>query len=249
MDSGLYAAYTGLLARTQALDTAANNLANTNTSGFRAQRDYFRGVLASMLPVEDQSQVDTAVNSFGILGGNTLDLSQGQITETGNPLDLALDGNGFFAVQTARGTRYTRDGSFLQATDGTLTTRTGEAVLDATGQKITLPTGDIHISSDGTVSVFTKGGSAIAGTLGLFQVSPQDVTAEGANQFRLRDGVKPTVSPAHVEQGKLEGANQDAIHGTMQLLLVQRQAEMMQRAVSVFQNNFDKTAAEDLGRI
>ena len=60
---------------------------------------------------------------------------------------------------------------------------------------------------------------------------------------------KPQTSDATVQQGALEGANQDAVHGTMQLLLVQRQTEMMQRALTVFQNNFDKTAAEDLGRV
>ena len=101
MDSGLYAAYTGLLARTQALDTAANNLANAGTSGFRAEKDYFRGVLVDNLGgVTGDSQVGATVNTYGILGGNTLDFSQGQIAATGNPLDLALEGDGFFAIQT-----------------------------------------------------------------------------------------------------------------------------------------------------
>src|SRR5580692_9973584 len=106
MDSGLYAAYTGLLARTQALDTAANNLANAGTAGFRAQRDYFSGVLAGGID-QAASQVGQSVNGFGVLGGNRLDLGQGEIRATGNPLDLALEGQGFFAVQTAHGIRYT----------------------------------------------------------------------------------------------------------------------------------------------
>jgi len=94
MDSGLYAAYTGLMARTQALDTASNNLANAGTNGFRAQRDYFRGVLVDSLrpgsPAD--SQVGRTVNEFGILGGNALDMGQGQLVTTGNPLDLAIQG-------------------------------------------------------------------------------------------------------------------------------------------------------------
>ena len=78
MDSGLYAAYTGLLARTQALDTAANNLANAGTNGFRAQRDTFRGVLASGFSYDEQaagqvgSQVGQSVNGFGVLGGSPM---------------------------------------------------------------------------------------------------------------------------------------------------------------------------------
>lgn len=100
MESGTYAAYTGLLARTQALDTAANNLANAGTTGFRAQRDYFRGLLADSTDSYNASQVGEAVNGFGVLGGNHISLTQGQLATTGNPLDVALDGSGFFAVQT-----------------------------------------------------------------------------------------------------------------------------------------------------
>ncbi|ADV82637.1 flagellar hook-basal body protein [Terriglobus saanensis] len=249
MDSGLYAAYNGLLARTQALDTAANNLSNTNTVGFRAQRDYFRGVLAGMPPGDLESQVGDAVNSFGILGGNTLDLSQGEITATGNPLDLALDGSGFFAVQTTHGTRYTRDGGFLRAADGTLETRRGDGVLDATGKKIIVPSGEVQVGGDGTISVLTAEGSAIAGKLGILNFKGSDLSAEGANLFVAREGATPIASEARVQEGSLEGANQDAVHGTMQLLLMQRQAEMMQRAVNLFSNTLDKTAAEDLGKV
>lgn len=102
MDSGLYAAYTGLMARTQALDTAANNLSNAGTNGFRAQRDFFRGVLVdSLLPNSPEaSQIGHTVNDFGILGGNALDLGQGQIVTTGNPLDLALQGEGFLPLNS-----------------------------------------------------------------------------------------------------------------------------------------------------
>src|SRR5277367_5626252 len=155
MDSGLYAAYTGLLSRTQALDTAANNLANAGTNGFRAQRDYFSGVLAGGLDQDDAtaSQVGQAVNGFGVLGGNRLDLGQGQLLATGNPLDLALQGSGFFAIQTANGVRYTRDGAFSRSSTGVLQTNQGEPVLDANMKPINIPTGTINISADGSISV------------------------------------------------------------------------------------------------
>jgi len=249
MDSGLYAAYTGLLSRTQALDTAANNLANTGTVGFRAQRDYFRGVLAG-IDGEAPSQVGDAINDYGILGGSLIDNAQGAISATGNPLDLALSGQGYFAIQTAQGIQYTRDGGFARSSVGQLQTRQGEAVLDSVGQPITIPSGTINIAPNGSISVTTPEGSAIAGTIGIFSFAPDaELTALGINRFSAPAGLEPTASDATVQQGALEGANLDTVHGTMQLILIQRQAEMMQKALSVFNNNFDKTAAEDLGRV
>lgn len=247
----MYAAYTGLLARTQALDTASNNLANAGTSGFRAQRDYFRGVLAGGIDESPltASQVGQAVNGFGVLGGDQLDFGQGQLETTGNPLDLALQGAGFFAIKTTNGVRYTRDGSFARSSTGVLETSTGEPVLDAKMQPITIPTGTIHVSSDGTISVSTPGGSAIAGQVGVFDFANENaLSAEGTNTFSA-NGAKPVAGAATVEQGALENSNEDTIHGTMQMVLVQRQFEMMQRALSVFNNDFDKTAAEDLPRV
>jgi len=251
MDSGLYAAYTGLLARTQALDTAANNLANAGTTGFRAQRDYFRGVLAGGIDQDPEtaSQVGQSVNGFGVLGGNSLDLGQGEIKATGNPLDLALEGQGFFAIQTHNGIRYTRDGAFSRSSTGVLQTSQGEPVLDTNLKPITIPTGTIYVAPDGSISVSTSGGSVIVGRVGAFDFTDKSVlTAEGTNRFAA-NSAKPLAASASVEQGSVEGANEDAVYGTMQLVLVQRQAEMMQKALSVFNNDFDKTASEDLPRV
>ncbi len=250
MDSGIYAAYTGLLARTQALDTAANNLANAGTNGFRAERDYFRGVLTDTITQQAGSQVGSAVNGFGVLGGNRLDMGQGQITSTGNPLDLALNGAGFFAVQTAQGVRYTRDGSFTRSATGVLQTGVGEPVLDTKGQAMTIPSGAVQISSDGTVSVSTPDGSSVVGQVGVFNFArPSELTAEGTNRFATTVDNPATLASAVVQQGSIEGANDDAAHGSMQLILVQRQAEMMQKALSAFNNDLDKTAAEELPRV
>ena len=251
MDSGLYAAYTGLLSRTQALDTAANNLANAGTAGFRAQRDYFSGVLAGGIDQDPEtaSQVGQSVNGFGVLGGNTLDLGQGELKSTGNPLDLALQGQGFFAIQTANGIRYTRDGAFSRSSTGVLQTAQGEPVLDPNQRPITIPTGSVYVSPDGSISVSTADGNAVVGRVGTFDFPEKSVlTAEGANRFSA-NGAKPVPANASVERGSVEGANEDAIHGTMQLVLVQRQAEMMQKALSVFNNDFDKTASEEIPRV
>ncbi len=244
MDSGLYAAYTGLLARTQALDTAANNLANAGTNGFRAQRDTFRGVIANGLPADAQSsQIGQTVNRFGVLGGSSIDLGQGPMVPTANPLDLGLNGSGFFAIQTKQGIRYTRDGAFSKSPDGQIQTQAGEAVLDKALKPIVLPSGPVEVSPDGTVSV----GGGVVGQFGVFGFPSSALTAEGANRFAASG--TGTATDATVKQGAVEGANQDSVHGTMQLLLVQRQAEMMQKALSVFHNDFDKTAVDELSKV
>ncbi len=90
MDSGYYAAMTGLVARTQALDTAASNLAKAQTPGYRAEREYFRSALLG--PDASNSQLGRTVNNFGLLGGDQLNMAQGQMQQTSNPLDLAIEG-------------------------------------------------------------------------------------------------------------------------------------------------------------
>ena len=251
MDSGLYAAYTGLLSRTQALDTAANNLANAGTSGFRSEKDFFRGVMVDNLGgFSSDSQVGGTVNNYGVLGGSSLDFGQGQTTATGNPLDLALEGDGFFALQTARGVRYTREGGFNRSAVGVLQDAQGEPVLDTLLQPIVIPTGEVGVAPDGTVSVATSAGSAIVGQVGIFTFAAKKVlSADGTNRFSVPDGAVTEPGTAIVRQGAIEGSNEDAVQGTMQLVLVQRQAELMQKALSVFYQDFDKTAAEELGKV
>ena len=99
MDSGYYAAMTGLVARTQALDTAASNLANAQTPGYRAEREYFRSALLG--PDAADSQLGRTVNNYGLLGGDRLSSAQGALQSTGNPLDLAIQGEGFFRMGSA----------------------------------------------------------------------------------------------------------------------------------------------------
>jgi flagellar basal-body rod protein FlgF len=244
MDSGYYASYSGLLARTEALDSAASNLSNSGTKGFRVEREYFRSAI--MGPDALGSQLNRTVNDFGVLGGNRLDLGQGSLVPTGNALDLAVEGQGFFAIQTAAGIRYTRDGQFQRRADGFLTTEQNELVLNAQNQPIRIPTGDVTVSSNGALSA----AGAVVANLGLWDfASPDALVPEGANRYRTTPGVKPQAATASVHQGSLEGSNQDVIQGTLQLILVQRQAEMMQKAITVFNNDFDKTASEDLPKV
>ncbi|MGA3130842.1 MAG: flagellar hook basal-body protein [Terracidiphilus sp.] len=245
MDSGYYAAMTGLVARTQALDTAAANLANAQTPGFRAEREFFRSVLLG--PDGANSQLGETVNNYGLLGGDRLSMAQGAIAETGNPLDLAIEGQGFFMVQTPNGPRYTRDGSFHRLPNGQLVTQAGEPVLSVTGQNILIPPGEVTIGADGSVSV--AGG--VVTRVGVFDFPPgTDLTPEGANRYVAPQGVTATAARgASVHQGALEAANQDVVEGTLDLVMMQRQAEMMQRALTVFHTEFNKFATEDLPKV
>lgn len=245
MDSGYYAAMTGLVARTQALDTAASNLANAQTPGYRAEREYFRDVLLG--PDASDSQLGQTVNNFGLLGGDRISLAQGQLQQTGNPLDLAIQGEGFFMVQTANGPRFTRDGGFHRAPNGQLVTAAGEPVLSTGGQPIAIPPGEASVGADGVISV--AGG--IAATVGVFAFpSGTNLTPEGANRYVAPAGVNPVPAKGEsVHQGSIESANQDVVQGTLDLVMMQRQAEMMQRALTVFHTEFNKFATEDLPKV
>jgi flagellar basal-body rod protein FlgF/flagellar basal-body rod protein FlgG len=242
LESGYYAALTGLVARSQALDSVASNLANAGTAGFRAERDYFRDALVG--PNVSDSQLNGVINDYGVLGGTMLDLGQGPIQETGNPLDLAIQGHGFFAIQTTNGVRYTRDGQLMRATNGELVTSSGEPVLNPKNKPIVLPAGRPVIGADGTVSV----DGAVVGQIGIFDFSSaSELAPEGVGRYMPVGKAKPTAGTGFtIRQGALEGSNQDVIHGTMDLIFVERQAQMMQKALSIFYNDFNKPATEEL---
>jgi flagellar basal-body rod protein FlgF/flagellar basal-body rod protein FlgG len=176
---------------------------------------------------------------------------QGTIQPTGNPLDLAIAGKGYFAVKTQSGLRYTRDGEFRVSAAGTLETKTGAAVLDNRGNAIAVPSGEIKVGADGSISVATADGSAVVGQVAVVELGEGNaIQAESASLYLPADGSSPKpASNAVIQQGAVESSNQDAITGTVQLLSIQRQAEMMQRALSVFHNDFDKTASEELARV
>jgi flagellar basal-body rod protein FlgF len=245
MDSGYYAAMTGLEARTQALDTAASNLANAQTPGYRAEREYFRSALLG--PDAADSQLGRTVNNYGLLGGDSLSSAQGPLETTGNPLDLAIEGEGFFQIQTFNGLRYTRDGGFHRAQNGQLVTSAGESVLSAAGKAIPIPPGEVTVGADGTVSV--AGGSVAS--VGVFSFpAGTALTPEGANRYVAPNGVQPAVSKtASIHQGAIESANQDVVQGSLDLIVMQREAEMMQKALTVFHTEFNKIATEDIPKV
>jgi flagellar basal-body rod protein FlgF/flagellar basal-body rod protein FlgG len=241
MNNGIYAASAGLLARTQELDVAASNLANASTSGFRGTRVSFQSrMMAASSDVSTQ-----AVSSFGVLGSPRTDLSQGSLEQTGNALDLALEGSGFFAVQAPTGVQYTRNGNFHVTPTGELVTAQGYAVLGNDGP-ITLPQGDASISSSGAISV----DGAVAGELRLVQfASDVPLTALGQSYYSAPSAAASTASDLSVRQGALENSNINPVESAVGLVDLQRNAEMLQRALTTINTEFNKTAVEDLPKV
>ena len=244
MTSGFYAACAGLMARTRALELTAHNLANTRTSGYKAQRETFQSLIAGSADAR-LSPLNAAVNDFGVLGRSRLDLTQGSFEETGNDLDLALDGQGFFAVQTPAGPRYTRAGQMRLAADGTLTNADGHAVIGENGP-VRLPRGKVSFSPEGLISV----DGALAARLKVVEFAPgTEIKAEGSMYVSAPEGTERKASGATVRQGWLESSNVDPLGAAVGLITIQRQAETMQRAMTMFHSEFNRIAAEELPRV
>jgi flagellar basal-body rod protein FlgF len=242
VDSGLYAACAGLKARVQHLDLVGNNLANVNTTGYRSQQPTFSSLLA-MRSGAIPTELNLAVNDFGVLQGSRIDLMPGNLEHTGNQLDLGIEGKAFFTVQTRSGVVYTRNGAFRTSPSGQLMTSEGDLVLGEQGP-ITLPGGVVSISPDGTISV----AGAVAGKLRLIEFSSEAQPRPVGNSYYSAEAVRPATR-SYVREGMLEASNVNAVNATVSLIALQRHAEMLQRALSTFHNDFNRIAAAELPRI
>lgn len=242
MGSGYYAASTAMMARNQELDAIANNLANVSTVGYRAEKESFSAVMAD---AGGGSELNQAINNFGVMSDVTLDLSQGAMQKTGNELDMAIDGSGFFAVQTAQGEAYTRDGSFQVSSKRELVTAAGDPVLGDNGP-ITLLPGPVSISPDGTIS----SNGAVAGKLKIVQFpAGTQIESLGGTYYSAPGATAEPATGSDVRQGVLESSNVNPIMAMVQLVTLQRTAEMSQRALSMFNSEMDKTATQDLPKV
>ena len=244
MSSGFYAACAGLQAQSQALELVANNLANINTTGYRAQQALFRSLLAD--PVAGWADpLNRAINSFNMLGGSRTDLTPGNLERTGNALDLAIEGPGFFAIQTSAGTLYTRDGNFQVSSNGRLITSAGDLVLGEQGP-IAIPSGTISISPDGTLS----SDGAVAGKLRIVEfVASSSPAAVGKSYYSAPPTEVRPAGAAYLRQGMLEASNVNSVTAVVDLITIQRKAEMLERAMAAFQSNLDHVAASDLPHV
>jgi flagellar basal-body rod protein FlgF len=244
MDSGYYAACAGLAAQTQALELVAHNLANLATTGYRGQQSTFRSLLAGNGVVQTNA-INRVVNNYGLLSGSRVNPAEGSLIPTGNPLDVAVSGSGFFTVQSAQGTLYTRDGTFHLTSTGQLVTSQGNAVLGQQGPVI-LPGGNVAISADGTISV----DGTVVDQLRLSEFSPQtNLTAMGNATYSAPNGSALVAAESSVSQGMLEGSNVSPTEGVVQLITVQRNTEMLSRAMSALDGQLNQIAVQDLPKV
>lgn len=238
MDSLTSVAASGLRARMESLDLLANNVANASTGGYKADREFYSLYIGPDASAEPSGTMPVIERPW-------IDLSQGLLQPTGNSLDLALTGRGFFTVAGPHGPLYTRAGNF-HLSKGQLVTAEGYPVSAAGGQALSLAgTGDLEVSSDGTV--LQEGN--LVGQLQIVDFPSTVLAKQGANYFRVTDpSANPSTLPgASVEQGKLEASNAGGAEGAVRLVGILRQFEMLQKAVTLG-SDMNKQAIEQVAR-
>jgi flagellar basal-body rod protein FlgF len=234
MSSGIYIAAAGAVAQSTALDATANNIANATTAGFRGDRVTFREALTSA------RSPDVALVGAGT---TRVDSQAGALTTTENPLDLALDGDGYFGVQTPGGPRYTRAGNFQLDDQRNLVTTDGFAVRGEGGAPINVPADAVTVAVglDGTVSA----DGAELGKLELVRFAPTQVKRAGGTLFSAT-GAPITGDPPKVRSGMLEASNVNIVRGMVDLVKVSRSYESLMRMIQSY-HDVESRAARELG--
>lgn len=247
MDTTNYVALSSQMALRRQMDLIANNLANMNTSGYQRESAIFEAYIDKQ---DNNVSRPTRPVAFVLDQGTARDLSHGDLKATDNPLDVAITGNGYFAVQQANGaTAYTRDGSFQIAVDGTLTTKTGEAVLDINNSpiKISRNETDIRITDDGTLTTNQGARGQIQlvqfdNEYSLNKIGGTLLTANGAtaapvarNQVQLKTGV-------------IEGSNVKPVLEMTQMMQVLRSYQSITGMMDRYED-MRSQALQQLGRV
>lgn len=223
MDALLISAASGMKARIESLDMLGNNIANSETAGFKADREFYN-LYHQELPV---------------IEGKWTDLSQGSVIPSGNPLDLALSGTGFFTLNSPAGVEYTRNGTFTVSKANQLATPDGRTLRNARdqGRAITVdPARPIVIDKQGVVS---QDGQEI-GQIEIAQVraAAGSLAKLGNSYFSLSNPLQADATPAasagtEILQGQLEQSNVSPADSAVRMVGVLRQFEMLQRAMRI----------------
>ena len=225
----------------EALDVLSNNIANAATDGYKGDRELYN------LHFGSASRYPQSSVALPVIEGQWTDFSQGLLQTTGNPLDLALQGQGFFAVNGPSGPLYTRSGSFRLSKDGTVETQEGYGVRLAGGGSLKLQ-GDapLDVSADGSVSQAGR-------KLGRLEIVRFDDNAALSKQsgafFHTSGAVKPSeASDAEVLQGKVEASNVSSADSAVRIVNVMRQFEMLQKAISLA-SDMDQQAIHEVAKV
>jgi len=234
MSSGIYVATAGAVAQSNALDATANNIANAATTGFHGDRVTFREALTAA------RSPDVATVGAGTA---RIDGQAGALLPTENPLDLALDGDGYFGVTTPNGPRYTRAGNFQLDPGRNLVTADGFAVRGQGGAPINVPPDAkvVAVAADGTVSA---DGNEI-GKLELVRFAPNQIKREGGSLVSATGAPIGGELPK-VRSGMLEASNVNVVRGVVDLVKVSRTYESLMRMIQGY-HDVESRAARELG--
>lgn len=234
MDKSIFVALSGAVLQERRMEVLTDNLANVNTTGFKAQRPLFKDSMTDAF----------RVRTFGRLDDVVTDIGQGPSQMTHRKLDVAIRGEGFFAVETPAGTRYTRDGSFVLDTVGALVTREGHRVMSEDGA-ITLAGPDVLIDADGGVHA---NGAAIGRLKLVSFANPAELRREG-NYFVPLPGAgeTPAGPDTQVDQGFLEGSNVNAVRAMTTMIEAMRSYETSAKLIQSM-DDMTKKAIEEVGR-
>jgi flagellar basal body rod protein FlgG len=242
MDNISISAASGMSSRMQSLEMLANNLANVETGGYKADREFF-SLYTSADATADWQTGDA--NTLPVIESQWTDLSQGNLRETSNPLDLAIDGEGLFAIQTKTGVRYTRNGNFRISSKGQLTAPDGSPVQAKGGGQINLQTElPVEVQADGTV----QQAGQFVGQIELAAFDAGSATKEGASYFVPAQGARIKPAAGTIVQGKLEQSNVGAAESSVRLVAIMRQFEMLQKAMNIG-NELNRAAIEQVARV
>ncbi len=243
MDPAYYVAAGSLKARTTQLEVLSNNLANVSTTGFKPERTFF-SVFNKARSSSRDLPFTGPVNDGTALAGRGIDMRQGALQLTSGPLDLALEGNAFFTLQTPEGPQVTRDGRFGLGPGGQLQSRDGRPLLGKNGQPIQVdPMGErVAVGRDGTVSQ----GATILGQLDLrAYADPSALRHIGSGLFDPT-GAQAAPAQATVAQGYLEQSGVDMAGAMVEMIRLNRLYEMSMKVASTLANDLDARSINDI---
>jgi flagellar basal-body rod protein FlgF len=264
MIKGLYAAASAMIVGMERQTIISQNISNVDTPGFKTlllgMDDWLKtsvvpekinGEAFSGFSIAGNALVQNQLRLLGNLGLGTMtspevvDYTQGGMQTTGESLDFAIEGDGFFHIQTSSGDRYTRDGRFLRDAEGTLVTIDGNKVLSVDGQEISIPDGEIKVNLDGTIYANNQEVAQI----GVFRFeNPETDIARDPSNLYIAIGAPINTEVGNIRQGSLEMSNVNIAQMMTQMVSVARSYEAAQKMVTI-QDSLLGKAISTLGRI
>ena len=240
MPGAIYAALSGLRTRTERLDRIAGDIANAQTPGYKGDR-------TTTIAAERPRFSDSLAAAVDVISSKSkTDFRGGSVVPTGRDLDFAIQGEGFFSIQTPTGVRYSRNGHFTKSQDGSITTPEGDLVLGEDGSALKLPPGELVFGEDGTIRV----GKTTVGRPAVTTFSdPSQLIRENGVRFMAPATLTPEpAANSTIKSGVLEESNVSPQERMAQLIGASRSFAALQRGVTILTTELDSRAISELGR-